>query len=197
MSAVPSTDLDTANGARGHITDIVLDPREPPVGTGPVIELHYSPLYMLLAFQRTRIRPLPGLPPSVIPIEPISKSFMAWVTEDDGQRRRSCSRRQFPITAAYAFTDYRAQGQTMSPVIVDLTSPPGRRLSLFNDYVSLSRSSGRENIRVLRPFDTAVLKQRPNEWLLNEELRLDTLNEATKRWWAMRGSVDHFYLRIH
>ena len=70
----------------------------------------------------------------------------------------------------------------MSPVIVDLASPPGRRLSLFDVYVSLSRSSGHENIRILRPFDTAVLKQRPNEWLLNEELHLDTLNEAMKRW---------------
>ncbi|KZT06428.1 uncharacterized protein LAESUDRAFT_653477 [Laetiporus sulphureus 93-53] len=36
------------------------------------------------------------------------------------------------MTAAYAFTDYRSQGQTITYVIVDITTPPGGRMSLFN-----------------------------------------------------------------
>ncbi|KAH9943738.1 hypothetical protein B0H21DRAFT_695357, partial [Amylocystis lapponica] len=53
--------------------------------------------------------------------------------------------------AAYAFTDYRSQGQTISFVIVDIASPPsGSDLTLFNVYVALSRSSGRHSIRLLR-----------------------------------------------
>jgi len=33
------------------------------------------------------------------------------------------TRKQFPITAAYAFTDYRSQGQTLPYVIVDIAKP--------------------------------------------------------------------------
>ncbi|RDX46833.1 hypothetical protein OH76DRAFT_1329827, partial [Lentinus brumalis] len=76
------------------------------------------------------------------------------------------------ITAAYAFTDYRSQGQTIPSVIVDLHTPPGGRLTLFNIYVALSRSSGRETIRLLRDFD---------------DRRLEKLNEYTRRWWQRMG----------
>ncbi|KAI9067821.1 hypothetical protein FKP32DRAFT_1529616, partial [Trametes sanguinea] len=62
---------------------------------------------------------------------------------------------------AYAFTDYRSQGQTIDHVIVDIKQPPGpARLTLFNLYVSLSQ-------------------------LLDEDLRLEGLDENTKKWWAM------------
>ncbi|TFK88573.1 hypothetical protein K466DRAFT_488609 [Polyporus arcularius HHB13444] len=75
--------------------------------------------------------------------------------------KRSVVRRQFPITAAYAFTDYRSQGQTIPAVIVDIMSPPGpQKLSLFNLYVALSRSN-----------------------LLDEDDRLDELDRRTKGWW--------------
>ncbi|KAL1709675.1 hypothetical protein EV121DRAFT_252694 [Schizophyllum commune] len=56
-------------------------------------------------------------------------------------------RRQLPITPAYAFTDYRAQGQTLPSVIVDIAKVPSGKLNLFNVYVALSRSSGRSTIR--------------------------------------------------
>ncbi|KAF8195698.1 hypothetical protein K438DRAFT_1586944 [Mycena galopus ATCC 62051] len=59
---------------------------------------------------------------------------------------------------AYAFTDYRSQGQTIGHVLVDIASPPSGKLSLFNLYVALSRSSA-------------------------EDDRLEGLNEQTKRWW--------------
>ena len=58
----------------------------------------------------------------------------------------------------YAFTDYRSQGQTFTSIIVDLAKPPsGGELSLFNIYVTLSRSSGRKTIRLLRQFDETTL----------------------------------------
>jgi ATP-dependent exoDNAse (exonuclease V) alpha subunit len=34
---------------------------------------------------------------------------------------------QTPLIPAYAFTDYRAQGQTLPYVIVDIARPPGGR----------------------------------------------------------------------
>ena len=33
-------------------------------------------------------------------------------------------RQQFALTPAYAFTDFKSQGQTMENVIVDITRPP-------------------------------------------------------------------------
>ncbi|KAF8836900.1 hypothetical protein BDN67DRAFT_910225 [Paxillus ammoniavirescens] len=45
------------------------------------------------------------------------------------------------MTAAYAFTDYQSQGQTIPYVLVDIATPPSGSLNLFNLYVALSHSS--------------------------------------------------------
>jgi ATP-dependent exoDNAse (exonuclease V) alpha subunit len=50
-------------------------------------------------------------------------------------------------------SDYRAQGQTIGHVLVDIATPPTGGLNLFNLYVALSRSSGREMIQLMRDFD--------------------------------------------
>ena len=57
------------------------------------------------------------------------------------------------MTSGYAFTDYKAQGQTIEYVIIDIRKPPTRSLSAFSVYVALSRSRGRDTIRLLRDFD--------------------------------------------
>lgn len=90
-------------------------------------------------------------------------------------------RRQFPLTAAYAFADYRSQGQTIPYVMVDLTPPPNGTLNLFNLYVALSRSSGRDSIRLLRGFDEKMLKKSHDGALLAEDERLERLHEAMKQ----------------
>jgi len=43
------------------------------------------------------------------------------------------------ITATYAFTDYKSQGQTIEYVIVDLGKPASGELNGFNAYMALSR----------------------------------------------------------
>ncbi|KAJ7320695.1 hypothetical protein DFH08DRAFT_713576 [Mycena albidolilacea] len=63
---------------------------------------------------------------------------------------------------AYAFTDYRSPGQMIPYVLVDIASPPSGTSSLFNLYVALSRSSGRESI---------------------QDGRLESLNSRTQQWW--------------
>lgn len=87
------------------------------------------------------------------------------------------------MTEAYAFTDYRAQGQTITNVIVDIARPTGFDLTLANVYVALSRSSGRSTIRILRPFDAEVLQQPLDEHLHAEDARLEILHAHTKNWW--------------
>ncbi|KAJ3995131.1 hypothetical protein F5050DRAFT_1574222, partial [Lentinula boryana] len=63
------------------------------------------------------------------------------------------------LTLAYAFTDYRAQGQTIAPVIIDIASPPTGSLNLFNIYVALSRK------------------------LLAEDDKLEKIEKETRKWW--------------
>ena len=86
---------------------------------------------------------------------------------------------QFPLTMAYTFTDYRLQGQMIPYVVVDLAPPLNRTLNLFNLYVALSRSSGRDSICLLRGFDPKMLQKKHDDTLLAEDERLKRLNDAT------------------
>ncbi len=183
------TDLDLANGARGEIVDIVLHPEEPRTADTPIVKLTYLPAYVLVKMARTRATQLDGLEAGVIPVEPVRMTMKINI-ERAGQKtiHRTVQRRQFPITPAYAFTDYRSQGQTIPMVLIDIKSPPGgTKLSLFNLYVALSRSSGRMSIRLLRDFDDDVFLQLHNEELLREDLRLETRDRETRQWWEEMG----------
>ena len=69
------------------------------------------------------------------------------------RKKRTVSRVQLPITPAYTFTDYCAQGQTLDCYIVDIGPPPTGQLTPFNAYVVLLCSRGRHNICLLRNFE--------------------------------------------
>ncbi len=183
------TDLDLANGARGEIVDIVLHPDEDAVGDSPVVHLKHLPAYVLVKMARTRASQLEGLPLGVIPVEPMKASMqIALEREGAAPLKRSVTRRQFPMTPAYAFTDYRSQGQTIPTVLVDLKTPPGpSKLTLFNLYVALSRSSGRGSIRLLRDFEDKPFFEHHDPELLAEDERLEKLDRDTKQWWLQMG----------
>ncbi|THG93156.1 hypothetical protein EW026_g8002 [Hermanssonia centrifuga] len=182
------TDLDLTNGARGEIVKIVLHPDEPEVGEDRVVHLQFLPLYVLVKMSRTRASTLPGLDEGVVPVEPVTSTMKIKLNTRSGKTiQRTVHRRQFPITPAYAFTDYRSQGQTLPYVIVDIASPPTGTLNLFNLYVALSRSAGRHSIRLLRDFDEELFRQSHDPELLIEDERLDTLDIATKIWWQQMG----------
>ncbi|KAH7905837.1 hypothetical protein BJ138DRAFT_1017168, partial [Hygrophoropsis aurantiaca] len=86
---------------------------------------------------------------------------------------------------AYAFTDYRAQGQTIEHVLVDIAKPPTFKLTAFNAYVALSRSRGRDTIRLLRDFETELLTTHPSEDLREEDIRLLNLSRETSENYSM------------
>lgn len=174
------TDLDITNGARGVITNIILNPDEPPLDDGPVVTLKHLPECILVKLSRTRAAALPDLDEGVIPIQRVSTKTQIRVRG----KSRTVTRTQFPITAAYSFTDYRAQGQTIPHVVIDIASPPTSGLSLFNLYVALSRSSGRNTIRLLRDFDDDTFLQAHVPELLEEDEQLGELDTLTRKWWA-------------
>ncbi|KAJ7859931.1 hypothetical protein B0H14DRAFT_2350877, partial [Mycena olivaceomarginata] len=66
---------------------------------------------------------------------------------------------------------HRSQGQTLPYVFVNIATPPSGGLSLFNLYVALSRSSGRET-----------------NWVKDD--CLEELNEKTHQWWRKMSSRD-------
>lgn len=178
------TELDITNGARGTITGIGLHPEENDIPNERIVQLARTPAYILVKLERTKVSPLEGLEESVIPILPITKSFSIDSESEGGEnRKKSVKRIQFPMTEAYAFTDYRSQGQTIPYVIVDIAKPPSGSLTLFNVYVALSRSSGRHTIRLLRDFDEDVLLKPLDEHLALEDERLNQLDKETEFLW--------------
>ena len=149
------------------------------------------PLYILVKLTRTRATPLDGLQVNVIPIEPGISTYRIKIQQKEGHTmQKSVRRRQFPMTAAYAFTDYRSQGQTLPYVIIDIASPPTGTLSLFNLYVALSRSSGRASIRLLRDFDDKLFMASHDPALVDEDERLENLNIQTKLWYERMVEID-------
>jgi ATP-dependent exoDNAse (exonuclease V) alpha subunit len=164
-----STETDLANGSRGVVEDIILDPRERvDPGHGKTIRLQYPPAAVLFKPLFSRKHTFPGLPEGTIPIFPTRKSFQL-----GGKTGIHIDRDQIALTPAYAFTDFKSQGQTIENVIVDLAKPPSGNLTGFNAYISLSRSRRRNNIRLLQDFDERLFTVHPNEHLRREDARLD------------------------
>lgn len=184
------TEHDITNGARGVIVDIVLDSSQPtPSQSLPTVHLHRPPAFILVRLDHSRAPRFGTETETIIPVSPIIKSFRLRIVENSKEVTRSISRKQLPIAAAYALTDYRAQGQTLGAVFVDLAPPPTGSLSLFNLYVALSRSSGRETIRLLRDFDQRALTASHLPELSSEDDRLAQLNENTFAWWKHLNST--------
>lgn len=174
------TDLDIANGARGEIIKIILDRRETSISTAQsIVNLEYPPAFVLIKLLNTKMSQLAGLEKNIIPLIPLERTF----TIVEGNKTKTVTRVQLPMTGAYAFTDYRSQGQTINHVIVDIATPPTGTLTPFNIYVALSRCRGRDNIRLLREFDEKFLTTHPSEHLRIEDRRHAELEAESEEWW--------------
>lgn len=99
---------------------------------------------MLVKLGRTRAIQLEGLEADIVPIMAAKRKVAIKIREKNNKTiQRTATRVQFPITPAYAFTNYHSQGQTLSlrlsNIIIDLARPPtGGPLTNFNYYVALS-----------------------------------------------------------
>ncbi|KIK75367.1 hypothetical protein PAXRUDRAFT_173071 [Paxillus rubicundulus Ve08.2h10] len=177
------TDLDITNGARGTIVNIVVDADESlSTDNNNLMHLCCPPMFVLVKMDKTRVTPLEGLQESIIPIEPISKSFRISVQEEK-TITHTVTPQQLPITAAYACMDYRAQGQTIPAVLIDIESPPTGGLSLFNLYVTLSCSRGRKTICLLQGFNEKYFKVAQVHELTAEDERIENLCRQMSTWW--------------
>jgi hypothetical protein len=121
---------------------------------------------------------LPGLPPSVVGIEPMSSAYKTSLG-------KVAAYFQFPVTLAYAITDYKCQGQTFRWIIVYLKKPNGGYSPTSSPHVQLSRAKTVASLSILHPFDPAEL------WT---PLSKDLLAEL--EWQAQKAKRDRGFVYI-
>ncbi|EIW86687.1 hypothetical protein CONPUDRAFT_45042 [Coniophora puteana RWD-64-598 SS2] len=102
----------------------------------------------------------------IVPVFATSSSF---TYQPPHGEKYSVSRTQLPILPAWCMIDYKAQGRTMSCVVVDLTTAT----SLQNVYVMLSRATSLDNLAILRTFSASKIQQHAAHDLRNELHRID------------------------
>jgi len=147
---------DIANRTRGTISDILLDGREEVnKAEDGTIKLKYPPQMVLFKPNRGTNLLFPGMKEGLIPICPSQVLFTA---KSRSNKTYKVIRRQFAMTPGYTFTDYKSQGQTIKYVIMGISPPPTGKLSPFGVYIALSRSRGRDTIRLLRGFDKELFR---------------------------------------
>lgn len=174
-----STAANLANGSRGSISNIVLDPRErnilPSENERQIINLLYPPLFIVIKPEGPiSIPTLTHLDEKEIPLAPITRNFYI-----GSNPRTRVTRRQLPITPAYAFTDFKSQGQTIEHTIVDIGKTSSFALTPFNAYVALSRTHGRQSTRLLRDFENDLFTRHPSDSLRDDELRIQEVAKET------------------
>ncbi|KAG2750955.1 hypothetical protein P692DRAFT_20727611 [Suillus brevipes Sb2] len=152
-----ATTANLSNGSRGSVVEIKLDVREDHIADEAITEgqvfLQYPPALVIIELDYCELPALRGLPQHQVPLTPEKCHF----TIGSGPSTR-VTRRQLPLTPAYAFTDFKSQGQTIEHVLVDI---------------------GRTTL--LRDFDNNLFLRHPSEDLRIEESRIEGLVEETKK----------------
>ena len=172
-----STAPNLANRSRGKITDILLDLREPPLNVvDRTAHLTYLPYYIMLQLITFKLPSLSGLQAWETPLSPITCHFYV------GSKPQSkITWQQLPITPAYAFTDFKSQGQTIENLIVDIGKTTSLGLTPFNAYVALSCCHGRNSICLLQDFNNDLFTKHPSDDLWEEDVHLEILSFGDKR----------------
>ena len=156
MHLLSLVDVKTAGLANGSRVNFYGFAGSQPIELGGYF---HPPDYMLVTCPDLDIT-LPGLPRSVLPIQ--AKTF----TYRSGKRKATFY--QFPVTMAYAITDYKCQSLTFEQVVVDLKHPPTGFAAAASAYVQLSRCRTIDRLSIIRPFDPSELTTNLSRELSNE-----------------------------
>ena len=155
-----------------------------------------KPSYAIVEVPKAKINTkFSSLDQQMIPIPVVEKTFEVNVqsllptsASTSTKSKEHCSnssgskimvtRKALPFVPAYSITTHKAQGQTMSKVVVDLRLPPGRE-EIASRYVPLGRVKSRRDVAILRDFPFSALQVKPSKAQQAELDRLDKLNEVT------------------
>ena len=123
----------------------------------------------------------------IVPILPVQSHFLYYEVpkkrKDDQKGGTSVlgacysiSQTQLPLLPAYAFTDYKIQGRSLSAAIVDLQGCS----SLQSVYVMLSGAKSLNGITILQYFYPKQIYQSLSQQFQDEFVCLDALDQKTK-----------------
>ncbi|KAF8218697.1 hypothetical protein L208DRAFT_1348411 [Tricholoma matsutake] len=143
------------------------------MGEDSTVLLCYPPSVIIFRPLRCTFPHFPGLQEGLIPIFPAERKF---TIQGHSGGKIKVTQRQL------AFTDYKAQGQTLEHVIVNLAKPPRGSITPFRAYIALSCSRGRDTIRLLWDFNDTLLTMHPSQMLHEEDQRLRGLAAETEKW---------------
>jgi hypothetical protein len=139
------------------------------------------PIYLVVRLIRknndSHSKKFDGLENDLLPLFPIDKSFSFKPLHFT--KSMTIQRKQFPLTPCFSITGFKAQGKTLSKVIVDLVKPEYGPLTKSYAYIALSRCQRLEDLLILRDFDISILQQPISLDLTNEMERLKLLEEET------------------
>ncbi|KAK4704722.1 hypothetical protein P7C70_g1483, partial [Phenoliferia sp. Uapishka_3] len=130
---------------------------------------------------------LSNLPPSTIPITPREGSVTLKLSNWTDQHGRTHTQQaavkalQSPVSAAWAVTDYRVQGETRLRVTADLSPPPAGRIDPAAAYVAMFRVTTFEGLSFLRSFPLSVLRSGLDDEVNEELLRQKKAEKQTLR----------------
>jgi hypothetical protein len=142
------------------------------------------PRSILFRQLRSRKASFDTLDDDIIPILPIERSIPI--------KSYSVRRRQVPLCASFAVTDYKAQGQTFTDGILDLKNnsrvkswDSHRRFCSVN--VQLSRFTRLRGLNLLRKIQLSDIACQPHSDLALEISRLHELEKETIACWTASG----------
>jgi hypothetical protein len=93
-----------------------------------------------------------GLPKNVTPITPMTRNFQHhhFIQESNTFKTFNISQYQLPLAPAFCLTNFKAQGQTIECLIIDLRQPPNNvQLNIHKIYVTLSHLRSLNGVVVL------------------------------------------------
>ena len=149
------------------------------------------PLYILLQKMSIKYSPFMDLAPGLIPVF-TEESLITFKAQSTAFTCKKLSyttlRRQVPLCAAFAMTNYKAQGSTMASAILDLKRilpPPAvnKHQRYCSTYVMLSRLQSSDGVHLLRKIDFDALSLQPDPQLFIEQHRLQRLADLTTDHW--------------
>ena len=128
------TEIGLVNGSLGTVCDLSWDSGQDPSSALPSI--------IFVRFDGYTGPDFPSCGSGIIPVFPATRQF-----EYKGV---SCSRTQFPLQLAYAITEHKSQGLTLSRAVINLNQ---REHCLGLSYVAVSRVKTLSGLLFEQPFD--------------------------------------------
>jgi hypothetical protein len=132
------------------------------------------PAYMLVKIPGSKAK-VGDYPVGVIPLPPLKIGFKI------GKTGIGAKYKQFPVTLAYAITDYKCQAETYTDgLLIDLRTPLTGSTPASSLYVQLSRVQSLAQLSIMRDFDAEELRKPLSDELVKELQWEEEMDKITK-----------------